>query len=329
MKFFLYFICLILYFSVQISGQGNILFTYVDYKNGEVRAAVCDEFGENRVDLGFNKTYLPVWFNGKIILNSLNFIWSCEVSGENLTKIREGFRASGSVSNKYFAFYTQEGIAIYDTVYKLKKELSLNVWTDVSITWLNNDSIISFYDTEKESTIFFNIEKDSLFTYGKDIFHPIWNSQTGEIIYNKVLDNGNFAIFLSHFDIPGNNDSLLTLESENALVPVWSNNYDKIAYMRIKEDSLQVIESDMMLADIIIYDLRTRKYYLLAQDAGYTDQAYPQFSFDKTDENLFYTALSQRGSGIIKKINIETLQTDIITKDLQIDERIPLFKKLH
>lgn len=329
MKLIIYSICLVFYFSVPLFSQGNILFTYVDYKNDEVRAAVCDQSGNNRIDLGFNKTYLPVWFKGKIILNSLNYIWTCEVNGENFTKIGEGFRASSSISNRYFAFYTQEGIAIYDSSYKLKKELSLNVWTDVSITWLNNDSIISFFDTEKESTVLFNIETDSLYIYGKDIYHPVWNKKTGEIVYNKILDNGNFAIFKSSSDTPGISDSILTLASENAIVPIWSNSYDKIAYMRIKEDSLQSIDSDMMLADIILYDFMTKKYYMIAGDAGYTDQAYPQFSFDETDENLFYTALNQEGSGIIKKINIKTLQTDQITKDLQIDERIPLFFKLH
>ncbi|MHC1739305.1 MAG: hypothetical protein AB9882_14965 [Ignavibacteriaceae bacterium] len=328
MKLIIYSICLIVYFSVRLYSQGNILFTYVDYKNEEVRAAVCDGYGGSRIDLGFNKTYLPIWFNGKIILNSLNYIWSCEINGENFSKIGEGFRASSSLSNKYFAFYTQEGIAIFDSSYKLKKELSLNVWTDVSITWLNNDSIISFFDTEKESTVLFNIETDSLYIYGKDIYHPIWNKKTGEIVYNKILENGNFAIFKSSLDTPNINDSLLTLDSENAIVPVWSNNYDKIAYMRIKEDSLQSIDSDMMLADIILYDFPAKKHYLISGDAGYTDQAYPQFSFDDTDENLFYTALSQDGSGIIKKINIKSLHTDIITKDLKIDERIPLFFKL-
>lgn len=329
MKLIIYSFCFIFYFSIPLFSQGNILFTYVDYKNGEVRAAVCDGYGNDRIDLGFNKTYLPIWFNGKIILNSLNYVWSCEANGDNLTKIGEGFRASTSISNKYFAFYTQEGIAIYDSSYKIKKELSLNVWTDVSITWLNNDSIISFFDTEKGSTVLFNIETDSIYIYGKDIYHPIWNKKTREIIYNKVLDNGNFAIFKSGFNTPNINDLLLTLESENAIVPIWSNNYDKIAYMRIKEDSLQSIDSDMMLADIILFDFPSGKYYLISGDAGYTDQAYPQFSFDETDENLFYTALTQDGSGIIKKLNIKTLHTDIITKDLQIDERIPLFFKLH
>jgi len=329
LKLIFFSLVLVALFSLRLYSQGNILFTYVDYKNGEVRAAICDQSGNNRNDLGFNKTYLPVWFNGKIILNSLNYIWICERNGANFTKIREGFRASSSLSNKYFAFYTQEGIAIFDSSFKLRKELSLNVWTDVSVTWLKNDSVISFFDSEKESTVLFNIENDSLYIFGKDIYHPIWNPKSGDIIYNKILSNGNFAIYKSLDDMPGENDSLLTLQTENAIVPVWSNNYDKIAYMRIKEDSLQTIESDMLSAEIILYDLCLNKYSLISEDAGYTDQAYPQFSFDENDEYIYYTALTENGSGIIKKININTLKAEIITKDLQIDERIPLYFKLH
>lgn len=313
--------------SVALFGQGRILFTYVDHENGEVRASICDENGENKMDIGFNKTYLPVWFNGKVLLNSLNYIWRCESNGENFTKIGEGFRASSSTTGKYFSFYTRDGIAVFDSNYNAKKNLVLDVWTDVSVTWIKNDSIISFYDPKKESTIFFNIENDSLYSFGKEIFHPVWSKVTREIIYNKVLNNGNFAIFLNKSSNPSEKDLVLTAESENALVPIWSNNFDKIAYLRIKEDSLQTIDSDMLLADLILYDLVTRKYQILVRDAGYTDQAYPQFSFDDVDENIFYTSLSDRGTGIIKKVNLESLKTEIISKNILIDERIPLYCK--
>ncbi len=309
-------------------SQNKILFTYVDYKNDEVRAAISDDDGENKIDIGFNRTYLPVWFGNKIIYNSANLIWVCDSHGDDLTKIAPGFRASTSKNHSMFAFYNQDGIAVYDSSGKLFKQVSVDPWTEVTITWMKNDSVISFYDIEKQTCYLFNLYMDSIYIFGKNIYHPLEQNNGGKILYNKQLENGTYSVFITDSSTSTSDDYQLTLPDEMCVVPHWSNDGNKLAFLRIKPDSLQTIESDMFLADLILYDITINKFFLLANDAGFTDQAYPQFTFDETDQFIFYTAIHQNGNGYIRKINVDSSEIITITKDFRTDERLPLFKSL-
>lgn len=324
-KSIIFFLALISQIAV---AQSKILFTYVDYQNGEVRAAISDDDGSNKIDIGFNRTYLPVWLDNKIIYNSANLIWLCDSNGDDLTKIAPGFRASPSKDQRLFAFYNQEGIAVYHNSGKLFKQISVAPWTEVTITWMKNDSVISFYDIEKQTCYLFNVYTDSIFIFGKNIYHPLEQNNGNKTLYNKLLEDGTYAIFITDSLTSTNNDYQLTLPGEMSVVPVWSNDGGKIAFLRVKPDSLQVIESDMFLADLILYDLTINKFFLLANDAGFTDQAYPQFTFNETDQYIFYTAINKNGNGYIRKINVDSSEIKTITKDFRTDERLPLFKSI-
>ena len=322
----------ILFFLILLSqigfSQNKLLFTYVDYKNGEVRAAISDDDGSNKIDIGFNRTYLPVWLGNKIIYNSANLIWLCDSNGDDLTKIAPGFRASASKDQSLFAFYNHDGIAVCDSSGKLFKQISVDPWTEITITWMKNDSVISFYDIEKQTCYLFNLYSDSIYIFGKNIYHPIEQNNGDKILYNKQLENGAYAVFIIGSLISSDDDYRLTLPGEMSVVPLWSNDGNKIAFLRIKPDSLQTIQSDMFLADLILYDITIEKFFLLANDAGFTDQAYPQVTFDENDEFIYYTAIHKNGNGYIRKVDISTSNIITITKDFRTDERLPLFKSL-
>jgi len=315
-----------LFFSKEFICQEKLIFTYIDHINGELRAALYDNNTNERLDLGFNNTFLPIWYGNRILLNSQSFIWISDASAKDYTKVCVGFKAAASNLTNKFAVYTPMGISIYDSNLNVQKKIDVDYSDNVSLTWLFNDSVISFFDADKESTVFYYLDRDSVSVFGQGVYHPVWNPKTNEILYNKKNESG-FGVFLTTERKVSDFDRMISFGDEYSIVPIWSNKFDKIAYFRIKEDSLQIYKSDLILADIILYDFLKDKYYLIADDAGYTDQAYPQFTFDINDENIFYTAISEYSLGMICKVNISTQQKIILTKDLKIDERLPLYNK--
>jgi len=185
-----------LFFPLLVFSQTKIIFTYVDYEHDEVRAAICNEDGSSRYDLGFNKTYLPVWFQDNILFNSDTFIWKCDTTGENLTKMNEGYRVSVSNDKKKYAFYNLQGIAVANDSGKIIKQMMVDAWEEVGITWSKEDSMISYYNLEKEKCNLFNLNNDSIIIFGDSIYHPLWNKNHNKILYNKKNSENKYNILV-------------------------------------------------------------------------------------------------------------------------------------
>ena len=313
--------CLII---TQSYSQSKIIFTAIDYNHDEVRAAICESDGSNRNELGFNKTYLPVWLNDKILLNSDTFIWQCDTSGENLIKLFLGYRASVSNNKKKFAFYDRDGIGISDDQGKVVKQIMVNAFQDAAISWSKNDDKISYFDPDKKICYIFNLTNDSLEIFGDSIFHPLWNRKNNIVLYNSALANGKFAVVLK--DNQTHSELIINKQNENAVVPIWSNVGDKIAYLSFQTEIENSPETDLYTCDLVLYDLKKRTTQILVSDAGFTDKAYPQMCFDEKDEFLYYTKVNEIGLGSIARVNLKSLQQETISKDSNVDERFPLVK---
>lgn len=317
---------LILFTPPFIFSQTKIIYTSVDYVHEEVRAAISDSAGKNKTDLGFSKTYLPVWFGSNILFNSDTYIWQCDTTGNNLTQVMPGFRVSVSNDKKKFAFYNAEGIGISDSSLKIIKQVYVEPWEDVTITWTQDDDKISFYNKKKEQCFLFNLSRDSIIEFGSKIIQPLWHLNNSIVLYNRGDQSGRFDVVL--FDEASQDSSVISQPDEMALVPVWSSGGDKIAYLSIKEgkaDSLGII-TDMIFADLILYDLQADEKKILTADAGFTDKAFPQMFFDEEDSYLYYTAITGNGTGALAKINLETFWKTILIKEPLIDERFPHVK---
>lgn len=316
-------ICLAL-ISINVYPQTKILFTAIDYSTGEVRATICDESGNNRHDLAFNKTYLPVWFGEKILLNSDNFIWQCDTTGENLTQLFLGYRASVSNNIKMTAFYTETGINIADEKGKIIKQIFVNTLNDAAITWSRNDDKISYFDPEKHKCFLFNLSNDSIEVFGDSIFHPLWNPKAELVLFNKAVSDGRYDIVVK--DERTNTLITINQKNENAVVPIWSNNGKKIAYLAFRDNATESENSDLYPCRLIIYDINQKKSVVAADDAGFTDKAFPQMCFDENDEYIYYTKINDIGLGSLARVNLKNFVEETISKNSYIDERFPQIK---
>lgn len=321
-KFLFIYLFLIL---IPLKAQSKLVFTSIDYQNDDVRAAICESDGSNRLELGFNKTYLPVWFNNKIILNSDTFIWECDTAGSNLTRLFPGYRVTPSHNQEKFAFYNEDGIGIADVNRKLIKQISVDALNDAAITWSKNDDKVSFFGSEKMKCYLFNLLNDSLETFGDSILHPLWNSSNDYVLYNHALTTDSFEVVLQ---LDGINDSkkVISKKDENAVVPIWSNDGNKIAYLSFKSAVEYSQFTDMYSCNLIIYELGKDTSQVISENASFTDKAFPQMCFDEKDEFIYFTKINKNGIGSIARINLSTLQEEVISKDSNLDERFPLVK---
>ncbi|MBZ0200357.1 MAG: hypothetical protein K8H86_10850, partial [Ignavibacteriaceae bacterium] len=280
---------LVFWFTLGAVGfaQTKIIYTAVDYVNNEVRAAICDADGSNKYDLGFNRTYLPVWFGDNILFNSDTYIWQCDSTGENLKQLSPGYRVSVSHNQKKYAFYSSPGISIADTSHKVIKEILIDPWEDVSITWSKDDSKISYFNNSTKKLFLFDLATDSVMTFGDFAFHPLWNPTDNSILFNQKNEKELFDVFtIDSLDSP--DKKMISTPGEMAVVPVWSNDGQKIAYLSIHSAEDDSAVSDMLKSDIILYDKLTGEKKILADNAGFTDQAFPQVTFDANDEYIYY-----------------------------------------
>lgn len=323
MKLFLF-----LLFYHLIFPQSKILFTSVDYRNNDIRAAICDDLGNNKIDLGFNNTFLPVWFGNDILFNSNNLIWKCDFNGDSLIKLIDGFRISVSNNENMFAFYNNNGIGVANEKGKIFKQIYVDAWNDVTLTWSKGDSLISFFRLEDMKCFLFNIINESVIFFGDSVFHPLWNKQNEMIVYNKMRPDETFLIYIKDEINTYNEDRLISTIGEMSIVPIWSNSGNKIAYLTLasNEDQPPIEFTDMLIGTLKIYDIKSRRTQVITEDAAYTDQAFPQFSFSHDDVFIYYTTINNNGNGSIIRINTLTLEKEIISKDENIDERFPLVK---
>lgn len=310
--------------AIQLHPQTKIVFTAIDYPNDEVRAVICDSDGNNRIELGFNKTYLPVWFNDKILLNSDTFIWQCDSSGENLQKLFPGYRAVVSNNKKMFAFYDRDGIGIADASCKVIKQIAVNAFEDAAITWAKNDDKVSYFDPEKKISYLFNLKNDSLEIFGDSIYHPLWNPRNELVLYNQTLHDEKFCVVVKN--IKSDSKNVISGQNENAVVPIWSSAGNKIAYLSFRTPIENSPQSDIFPCNLILYDLENKVSTILTSEAGFTDKAFPQMCFDERDEFLYFTKINENNLGSIARINLKTFKQETISVNMLLDERFPLVK---
>lgn len=312
------------FLSFQNFAQTKILYTSLDYSTGDLRACIMNYDGTNKIDLGFNKTYLPFWVGNNIFFNSDTYIWKVEVDGSNMREVIQGYRVAESNSRDKFAFYNEDGIGITDITGKLLKQIYVDCWQDVSITWSKNDKHITYYKYETEKCYMFELETETVSVFGNYVYHPLWHSNHEMILYNKMMLNELYGVYLRK----GNDDVLISNPTGMSVVPIWSNDGTKIAYFEIMEFVDYEVESDMYTSQLILYDVATGESKVLTDDGGFTDKAFPQFSFDELDENIYYTSISNKGYGSITKISLKTGEKNVISKNPEIDERFPLIRTL-
>ena len=119
---------------------------------------------------------------------------------------------------------------------------------------------------------------------------------------------------------------IINKKDENAVVPIWSNAGDKIAYLSFKTVVQNSPESDLYPCNLMLYDVGKRSSQILSGDASFTDKAFPQMCFDEKDEYIYFTKINEAGLGSIARINLKTLQQETISKDSNLDERFPSVK---
>ncbi len=309
---------------LQTSAQTKILYTSLDYNTGDLRACIMDTDGTNKTDLGFNKTYLPFWVGNNIVFNSDTFIWKVDLNGENMREIATGYRVAESNNKDKFAFYNEGGIGIADINGTLLKQIYVDCWEDVSITWSKNDEHITYYKFETEKCYMFDIANETISLFGDYVYHPLWHNNHNMILFNKMMINELYGVYLRK----GEEDFLVSNPAGMSVVPIWSNDGTKIAYFEIIEFVDYEVESDMYISQLILYDVIKGESSVLANDAGFTDKAFPQFSFDDSDEHIYYTAINDKGYGSIVKISLETKMKTVISNNPDVDERFPLIRTL-
>jgi Tol biopolymer transport system component len=262
--------------------------------------------------------------NDQILFNGRSFIWKCDAEGNELHKVVPGARASVSHSQDKFACYSDTGIYIVSAGGEILKRLELEVWRDITITWSPDDSWISFFDEAKNITMRYFLANDSVAELGKNIYQPVWNNRGDAFVYNREEPDGVFGVYISS---PAGTKKISN-EKQNAFVPIWSNKNDLIAYLEILPDSLQKGYSDLLRSRLVLYDLQSATCTLAAEDAGFTDQVFPQFTFSENDEWIYYTGIDDRGYGRIMRLSVNSHQEEIILRGDTKDYRFPQLMKL-
>jgi hypothetical protein len=84
-----------------------------------------------------------------------------------------------------FAFYYQNGIGISDDKGKILKQLMVNAYEDVAITWSRKNDKVSYFDPDKKICCLFNLTNDSLEIFGIRFIscEPV----NHYVLYNRAL----------------------------------------------------------------------------------------------------------------------------------------------
>jgi len=112
---------------------------------------------------------------------------------------------------------------------------------------------------------------------------------------------------------------------ENSIVPIWSPSGRFIVYMTLlSKNSIQ--NSDFIPARIVLYDTKSKTKQIISEDAGFTEGAYPQFSFSKDERYFYYTAIRENGTGTIIQVDLNSnFEKRILINDSNLDARLPLY----
>ncbi len=182
-----------------------------------------------------------------------------------------------------------------------------------------------YYDKKREATFRFNWEEQRNHLFGHYIFHPVYSPDGSKILINVGKVDSNFRVGIVNPDWNENQPiNYITSSYENSIVPIWSPSGQFIAYMTLLTKST-IPNSDFIPARIVLYNTKTKTKEIISEDAGFTEGAYPQFSFSKDERYFYYTAVRENGAGTIVQVDLlKNLEKKILINDPDIDARLPI-----
>lgn len=317
---------LILFFIyTQIFGQ--LVFTGFDKLSNVVKAYHLNLQTGQINELSFANSYLPRWIDETfIVLNIGNSIFKVDYLGESKKYFFDGFMPVVSRTGRLIAAYSKDGIIISDSSGKKITVAEVNYWSKITPTFSFDERYIFYYDKERDATYKFDISKQTNEIFAHHIFHPLPSPDGKKLLINvgKVDSNFRVGVVLSDWK-ETQFINYITSPFENSIVPIWSPSGRYIAYMTLLANK-PIENSDLIPANIILYDTQTGTKTIIADDAGFTEGAFPQFSFSQDEKNFYYTKINDNGRGTIVELDFANPSNrKILIHDPNIDARIPLY----
>ncbi|MCX8056321.1 MAG: hypothetical protein N3F03_01770 [Ignavibacteria bacterium] len=307
--------------------RGQIVFTGVDRLTQTVKAFHLNIENEQLLELSYSNSYLPRWLNENyIVMNIGNSIFKVDKFREKQFYFFDGYMPVVSKSGKYVAAYSKDGITIADSSGKILKVLEVDCWSKVTPIFSFDEKSIFYYDKKREACFKFNWEEQTNHIFAHYVFHPIFSPDGSKILINVGKVDSNFRIGIVNAEWKENQPiNYITSSYENSIVPIWSPTGRYVAYLSLLSKSTYP-NSDFIPARIVLYDTQTRTKHILTEDAGFTEGAYPQFSFSKDERFFYYTAIRENGTGTIGQLDLQNnLEKKFLINDPNIDARLPLY----
>lgn len=318
----------ILFFSFLIFSNlsAQIVFTGYDRLNQSVKAFYLNLENHQLTELSYANSYLPRWLNEDyIVLNIGNSIFKVDKFRQKQNYFFEGFMPVVSRSGKYVAAYSQKGIVVADSTGKILSILEVDYWSKVTPIFSFDEKSIYYYDKKREATFKFDWEKQTNSLFAHNVIHPLISPDGKQILLNSGKMDSNFRVGIVSSDWKEDSPiNFITSIYENSIVPVWSPTGRYIAYMTLLTKK-KLENSDLIPANIILYDTRNGTKQILTDDAGFTEGAFPQFSFSQDEKYFYYTTIRENGTGTITQFNLSDFSKKILIDDPDLDARIPLY----
>ncbi len=308
------------------SLYAQIVFTGYDKLNESVKAFYLNLESEQLIELSYANSYLPRWLNEDyIVLNIGNSIFKVDKFRQLQDYFFEGFMPVVSRSGKYIAAYSKMGIVVADSSGKVLSLLEVDYWSKVTPIFSYDEKAIFYYDKNREATFKFDWKNQTNKLFAQNLIHPISSPDGKRILINTGKMDTNFRIGIVSDDWKENSPiNYISSVYENSVVPIWSPSGRYIAYMTLLTNK-KLENSDLIPANIILYDTKNGSKQIIADDAGFTDGAFPQFSFSQDEKYLFYTSIRENGTGTIVQLNLSDFSKKILIADPNLDARIPLY----
>lgn len=313
-----------LLFFVNLSAQ--IVFTGYDRLSESVMAFHLNLENEQLTGLSYANSYLPRWLNENyIVLNIGNSIFKVDKFREKQTFLFEGFMPVVSRTGKYIASYSQKGIVVADSSGKILSILEVDYWSKVTPIFSYDEKSIYYYDKNREATFKFDWANQTNKLFAHNVIHPVSSPDGKKILINIGKMDSNFRVGIVLSDWKENEPiNYISSAYENSIVPIWSPSGRYIAYMTLITNK-KLEDSDLIPANIILYDTGNGSKQIIADDAGFTEGAFPQFSFSQDEKYFFYTSIRENGTGTIVQINLTDYSKKVLIADPNLDARIPLY----